>query len=89
MLLRRAICCVAVQLLAADKEAEKLRSTGIPILQFSAPTFLGGLKLQGSQSLSASIVMASKGVAAACVAVTSNSTIMAKLQVTTLYLLRA
>ena len=77
---------MALQLLAADKEAERLRSTGIPILQFSAPPFLGGHKMQGSQSLMASVVMASKGIAAACVAVTSNSTIMTKLQVTTLHL---
>ena len=77
---------MALQLLAADKEAERLRSTGIPILQFSAPPFLSGLKLQGSQSLMASVVMANKGFAAACTAVTSNSTIMTKLQVTTLHL---
>lgn len=79
---------MALQLLAADKEAERLRSTGIPILQFSAPPFLGGLKMQGSQSLMASLVMASKGIAAACLAVTSNGTIMTKLQVTTLHLQR-
>ena len=72
---------MALQLLAADKEAERLRSIGIPILQFTAPTLLGGLKVQGSQSLVASVVMASKGIAGACTAVTSNSTIMTRLQV--------
>ena len=79
---------MALQLLAANEEAEKLRSTGIPILQISTPDFLGRLEIQSSMSLLASVVMASKAVAGKCAAVTSNSTIMTKLQVTTLHVRR-